>query len=123
METTGKLKVKFDAIQVSEKFKKRDFVITIGTDYPQHVTFQLNQDKCSLIDNINIDSDVEVHFNLRGREWVNKEGETKYFNTIEAWKVKAVGATSAQADTAVTQENPTVTQANPTVTPEDDLPF
>jgi len=88
-EVTGTLKVKNDTIAVSEKFKKRDFVVTIDetTQYPQHISFQINQDKCSLLDSINIGETVNVHYNLKGREW-NGPTETKFFNTLECWNIK-----------------------------------
>ena len=90
MKVTGILKVKYDAQQVSDKFKKREFVLTIDptTPYPQHVLMQLTQDKCSLIDNYKVGDSIDVSFNLRGREWNDHNNhETKYFNTIEAWKI------------------------------------
>jgi len=30
---------------------------------------------------------VRVSFNLKGREWTNKEGEVKTFNTLQAWAI------------------------------------
>jgi hypothetical protein len=101
MEVTGLLKVKFDTQKVSDKFTKRDFVLTTdaSTPYPQQVSFQLTQDKCASIDALNRGEEVKVHFNLRGREWNGPQG-VKYFNTLEAWKVEKVAAgTSAAAST------------------------
>ena len=31
---------------------------------------------------------VKVSINLRGREWVNPQGETKYFNDIQGWRIE-----------------------------------
>ena len=90
LKVTGILKVKMETQQVSDKFKKREFVLTIDptTPYPQNVLFQLTQDKCSLIDNKKIGDTLEVSFNLRGKEWNDHDNHTtKYFNTIEAWKI------------------------------------
>ena len=52
METTGLLKEVFDTQKVSDKFQKRDFVLTTeaSTPYPQNISFQLTQDKCSILD-------------------------------------------------------------------------
>lgn len=89
---TGVLKVKNDTIQVSEKFSKREFVVTdTSSQYPQDVMFQLTQDKCSLLDNVNVNDQITVSFNLRGREWINPQGEAKYFNSLDAWRVEKVG--------------------------------
>lgn len=91
METTGQLKVKEQTQKVSEKFQKRDFVITTeaGTPYPQHISFQITQDKCALLDKFNVGDELKVYFNLRGREWSGVEG-TKFFNTLEAWRIEKV---------------------------------
>lgn len=88
---TGILKVKNPEQQVSEKFRKREFVLTDNSSqYPQHISFQLTQDKCSLLDNYNLGDEMKVYFNLRGREWTDKQGVTKYFNSLEAWKLEGV---------------------------------
>lgn len=75
--------------QVSEKFKKRTFVLTVGDQYPQPVEFQLSQDKTELIDNFAEGEKVSVSFNLRGKEWINPQGEAKYFTTLDAWKIES----------------------------------
>jgi hypothetical protein len=91
---TGTLKTKFPEQQVSDRFRKRDFVITDNSSqYPQHISFQLVQDRCGLIDSYNPGDEIRVFFNLRGREWMPKDGgAAKYFNTIEAWKIESVNA-------------------------------
>lgn len=111
MEVTGLLKVKFDTQKVSDKFTKRDFVLTTdaSTPYPQQVSFQLTQDKCASIDSFNNGDDIKVHFNLRGREWNGPQG-VKYFNTLEAWKVEKVAAgTSAAPSTTGSAKTPAAT--------------
>jgi hypothetical protein len=72
---------------ISEKFAKREFVIKTNDKYPQLLTIQVINDKCALLDNIQNGEHVTAKINLRGREWINKLGEAKYFNTIEAWSV------------------------------------
>ena len=93
METTGKLKVKEQTQKVNEKFQKRDFVLTTdaGSPYPQHVSFQITQDKCALLDKFKIGDEITVHFNLRGREWNSADG-LKFFNTLEAWRIENVSS-------------------------------
>lgn len=88
MEIKGVIKVIKPTIQVSEKFSKREFVITLTTEmYPQDILVQLTQDKCNLLDLFTVGQEVEVAINLRGREWTSPQGEVKYFNTIEGWRV------------------------------------
>ena len=83
---TGLLHAFGPTIQVSEKFRKRDFVLNTEGDYPQYIQFQLTQDKVNEIEKFAKGQAMTVHFNLRGREYV-KNGENKYFNTLEAWKL------------------------------------
>lgn len=75
-------------------FEKREMVISTEEQYPQHILIQFTQGRCNLLDNLQIGQLVRVHFNLRGREWVNPQGEIKYFNTVEGWKVEIVQVTN-----------------------------
>ena len=90
----GVVKVIRQTQQVSDKFSKREFVVTDGTDdkYPQDIMFELTQDKTGLLDSVMEGQEVEVSFNLRGREWRSPSGDIKYFNTLNAFKVDTVGA-------------------------------
>jgi hypothetical protein len=118
---TGTLKVKNNEQQVSEKFRKREFVITDNSSqYPQHISFQLTQDKCGLIDAYKPGDEIKVFFNMRGREWKSpKDGEIKYFNSLEAWKIERAGA--AQSSSA-TVPQPDVSSFSASEG-ENDLPF
>ena len=88
MKLQGTLKVKNNPIQVSEAFLKREFVITVVDGaFSNDILIQLTQDKCSLLASFNIGEQLEVDINIRGREWVSPLGESKYFNTLEAWKI------------------------------------
>ena len=94
---TGTVKTVSDTVQVTEKFAKREFVIHDASSmYPQDIAFQASQDKCSMLDSISEGEQVEVSFNLRGREWVNPQGEAKYFNTLDAWRIEKVGGQAMQ---------------------------
>lgn len=102
-EVKGAIQKVFEAVQVSEKFKKREFVLNTGGEYPQEVLFQLTQDKCDLIDKFGIGQEVNVHYNLRGRSWQNPQGETKYFNTLECWRIESL---TGEAPPPLMQEDP-----------------
>lgn len=128
MDVTGIIKVKYDTNVVSERFKKRDFVLTIepGSPYPQHVSFQVVQDKVSMLDNFNVGDEVKVLFNLKGREWTSPQGEVKYFNTIDAWRIEKVGSGNtqqhAQQNNSASGEN-TAPPVFTATSADDDLPF
>ncbi len=128
----GTLRVKGSEQQVSDKFKKREFVITDNTtQYPQHISFQLTQDRCNLIENYKEGDVVNVFFNVRGREWKSPQNEIKFFNSLEAWKIESANAPAAAPvgntgnSSATSGERAVVNQPD-AVTPageEDDLPF
>jgi hypothetical protein len=129
MEVTGQLKVKFDTQRISDKFQKREFVLSteLSTPYPQHVSFQLTQDKCSLLDNYNVGDELKVQFNLRGREWNGPQG-IKYFNTLEAWRIEKMGAAAVsqnnnQSSSASNESNNSGPVFTSSVGDNDDLPF
>ena len=88
MEYIGVIKHIGETVQVSEKFRKRDFVVSSeGEQYPQLISFQANQDRVDMLDNVAIGDKVKVLFGLNGREWKNPAGEIKYFNTLVAFSV------------------------------------
>jgi len=110
----GELKVINDTRQISDKFKLREFVVTDNSgQYPQTIQFQASQDKTELLDSFKVGQQVEVFFNLRGREWTNPQGEVKVFNTLDAWKIDLLSA-----DVPVNNANETFVAEG-----DDDLPF
>jgi single-stranded DNA-binding protein len=90
METTGKLHTVFDTKQVSERFTKREFVVELADNpkYPQVVLFQLTGDRCAQLDGMRVGEMVRIEFSLRGREWRNPQGDVKYFNSLDVWRVE-----------------------------------
>ena len=92
----GILKVKNDTQVISDKFQKREFVVTDASgNYPQDILFQLTQERTALLDDIGLNDAVNVTFNLRGREWTSPSGEVKYFNSLDVWKIEKVGGNAA----------------------------
>lgn len=123
---TGTVKKVMDTVQVTEKFAKREFVINDSSSmYPQDIIFQAAQDKCSMLDGINQGEQVEVSFNLRGREWTSPQGEIRYFNTLDAWRIERVNQGMPQSGPSDMNLDPI--PAPPSATTEsaedDDLPF
>jgi len=78
----------------SNGFRKRELVVTTQEQYPQHLMIEFVQDKTDLLNTISVGQSVKVGINLRGREWVNPQGETKYFNSIQGWRVELLDAGS-----------------------------
>lgn len=108
MEIKGTLHKKEDTVIVSEKFKKREFIIKTDSKYPEHLNCQLVNDKCFLLDKINNNDELTIHINLKGRLWTNKSGVEVAFNTIDVWKIDNINALNNDIQPAA---------------PVDDLPF
>ncbi len=110
--------------QVSDKFRKREFIIekkesggsAVFVDY---IKFQLVQDKCDLINESFLNEDVKIWFNLKGNRW-ERDGKVNYFTNLDAWKIEKM--TSQGRD-----QNVPSNQALEDLPPENeelsDLPF
>lgn len=93
MEVQGKIKLIGETKEFgSNGFQKREVVITTEEQYPQHILVEFVQDKTSLLDSYKVGQPVKIGINLRGREWVSPQGETKYFNSIQGWRIENLAA-------------------------------
>lgn len=104
----------------SNGFRKTELVVLTEDQYPQPILVEFVQGKCDLVKNLKVGQEVSISYNLRGREWVSPQGETKYFNTIQGWRIEA-GPVPNQAPPKPQSQAP-----NPSTLPqeeEDDLPF
>lgn len=91
MEVQGRIKEIFETKEYGNNgFRKREMVVTTEEQYPQHLAIEFVQDKTNLLDSLAKGQLVKVGINLRGREWVSPQGETKYFNSIQGWRVEQV---------------------------------
>jgi hypothetical protein len=90
MQLTGTIKVINETQEFGSKgFKKREAVITTNEQYPQHIMVEFVQDKTSLLDQFAAGEEVVISININGREWTSPQGELKYFNTIQGWKIES----------------------------------
>ena len=127
MEITGKIKW-IDEVKTygSNGFRKREVVITTQEQYPQNILVEFVQDKCELLDPYQIGQDVRIGINLRGREWVNPEGQTKYFNSIQGWRIDQLDQGTNNDESIPAQKYFETTDLNKDQNDsdeEDDLPF
>lgn len=97
----------------SDKFKNREMIgiDNSNSQYPQPLSIMFAQDKVDLLDNIKVGDEVNIQLNLRGKRWDSPQGEVKYFNTIEAWRIDKVSDST----------QPSTPAFDPI--PNDDLPF
>jgi len=93
MRVSGRLHALFETRQVTERFQKREFVLALedNPQYPQYVLFELSGKRLDALDGFAVGDAVEVEFNLRGREWTGRNGEVKYFNSLDVWSIEPVG--------------------------------
>lgn len=123
-EISGKLIEKYNTIQVNERFKKREFVIERtesngGMEFTDHIKFQLTQDRCNLIESVNLNEEVKVSFNIRGNKW-ERDGKVNYFTNLDAWRIEK------QQEIASGNEGappPSLDDLPPESDEPDDLPF
>ena len=117
MEVIGKVKL-IGEVQTfgSNGFRKRELVVTTDEQYPQMIMIEFVQDKTDLLNNYKVGQDVKVSINLRGREWINPQGEAKYFNSVQGWRIEGLSQ-GAQG-----QNLPPVDQFEPASKVSDDEP-
>ena len=131
MNVKGKLVEVFETQTIKETFRKREFVIEFAenTQYPEFIKFELVQDKCGLVDGLQLGTEVDVFFNLRGRAWVNAQGVKNYFNSLQAWKVtvetgnKPAAANHAGAAAPAVDTFTQMNNSNTAAAADDDMPF
>ena len=95
MNIKGKLIEIYEAKQITDSFKKREFVV-------------------DAIDGFKIGDFIDVQFDLRGKPWTNKQGEKTYFTSLSAWKIQSAGDS---------QNNISQDEAPPESSPDEEYPF
>ncbi|MBS1772446.1 MAG: DUF3127 domain-containing protein [Bacteroidetes bacterium] len=133
LEVTGKLLVKYDTQNVSDKFKKREFVLELaeeinGNVYTNFAKMQLVQNKCEILDKFNQGDMVKVSFNIKGNRW-ERDGKVNYITNLDAWRIEnAAMASQSQPMGSQNYSSPAPSSGggnfyNPSPENVDDLPF
>jgi hypothetical protein len=119
MQIQGRVHACFPAEQVTERFRKREFVLVLeeGSRYPQYVKFQLTGDRCEALDDFAAGDEVGVEFSLRGREWTSPKGEVRYFTSLEVWSIERAGEPASPAAGGGLEDDP------PLPSDDDNIPF
>ncbi len=121
-EINGKVIVKEETQAISDRFKKREFVIEVenerNSEWNDFIKFQLTQDRCDLLETVSLYEEIKVSFNVRGRKW-EKDGKVNYFSNLEAWRIEKVQA----AGSPVPEMPEFKADDVPPAPEEDDLPF
>lgn len=132
LQVTGKIVVIEPTNVVSDKFKKREFVVSIteninGNEYTNYAKFQTVQNKCDLLDKFNEADTVTVSFNIKGNRW-EKDGKVQYITNLDAWRIEAAngyvqGASGRNDMTSVNFPDSSQTNLSVTESPDLGLPF
>jgi hypothetical protein len=125
MNISGKILEIFDTQKINDTFKKREFVVEYveNPQYPEFIKFETIQSNCDQLDNLNVGDQVDIQFNLKGRKWTDPQGNVKYFNSLQAWRIE--GGTSQQS-TPTQESTPTNDSQDwmgQSFSEDDDLPF
>jgi single-stranded DNA-binding protein len=110
----------FDTQQISDAFRKREFVVEYAENpqYPEFLKFELIQTNCEQLDDLNKGDKVRISFNLKGRKWTDPSGNVKYFNSLQAWRLEKVDNSSNETPSSPNQE-----WIGDSFSEDDDLPF
>jgi hypothetical protein len=124
MEVQGKIKMIGETKEFgSNGFRKREMVITTEEQYPQQIMIEFVQDKTELLNNFQVGQNVKVSINLRGREWTNPQGEVKYFNSIQGWRIENVDQSISPDMPPMPPEDAFEPASDLNEEDHDDLPF
>lgn len=124
MEITGAIKLIRDTQEISDKFRKREIVLVTEDQYPQELLIEFHNDSTAALNHYSPGDMVRVSINLRGRLWISPQGEERYFNTIQGWRIDNLESDTPGNDNRPFQERNADTMNTKTETAEDDdLPF
>ena len=91
MDVSGKIKLINETKEYGNNgFRKREVVLTTEEQYPQDLLIEFIQDKCDILNSYNVGDNAKIDINLRGREWESPQGEIKYFNSIQGWRIEKI---------------------------------
>jgi hypothetical protein len=129
--TTGTLKLIGERKAFNSGSYKTDFVLTIPQgQYTQEVQFEAWKEKADMVSGLQVGSQLEVTFDLGGREW-----NGRYFVSLKAYEItiksqpqpaaQPASFTAAQAGAAYphTPAQSAPVHAHQEVLSNDDLPF
>ncbi|HEX7261514.1 MAG TPA: DUF3127 domain-containing protein [Luteolibacter sp.] len=122
-EASGKIKMIGDVQAFASGFTKREFVVTTAHDkFPQDIKFDVVKDKCAMLDSFKPGDEVQVSFDIRGREY-----NGRYFVDLSCWKLQGASGGSpqpARSQPAAASSEPSMSDLrNSDDFDDDDVPF
>ncbi len=125
MNIKGKLHEAFETVEIKEGFKKREFVVEYAENpqYPELLKFELIQANCEQLDDFKVGDEINVSFNLKGRKWTDPQGNVKYFNSLQAWRLEREQGATPPSDTKTAAPAADPDWMSQSFSEDDDLPF
>jgi len=124
MQIEARIQKIMDEQVISDRFRKREFIVQTKEQYPQTLCFEFTQDKTSVLNNFKAGQEVNVEFNLRGRGWTpRKGGDTGYYTTLQGWRMNALEGAGPLPSDLPPQGQPFEAPSGGSDVLDDDLPF
>ena len=88
-EIIGKVYFKSEVETIGvNQMKKQILVVETDSQYPQKLPIEFIKDKCELLNNLKIGQQVNVSVNVRGNEYVDRNGITRFGLSFQGWKTE-----------------------------------
>jgi hypothetical protein len=121
---SGSIKLVGKTQQVSDKFSKRELVVTEPSGQrPQHIPIEFTQDRTALLDGYKPGDEVTVTCYVNGREWTGRDGVTKYFLSLSGNRIERMGGAAPSSSGGGYPQAPPPSAADAPPLGDDDLPF
>lgn len=71
----------------ANQMKKQILVVQTDAEFPQKLPIEFIKDKVDLLNNIQIGQQVKVSVNVRGNEYQDRNGITRFGLSFQGWKI------------------------------------
>lgn len=71
----------------ANQMAKQILVVETDSEYPQKLPVEFIKEKCDLLNNLQIGQVVKVSINIRGNEYQDRNGVTRFGLSFQGWKI------------------------------------
>lgn len=72
----------------ANQLKKQILVVQTDGEFSQKIPIDFIKDKTDLLNNIQVGQKVKVSVNIRGNEYVDKQGNTRFGLNFQGWRIE-----------------------------------
>lgn len=88
-EIIGKVYFKSEVELIGpNEMPKQILVVQTDAQYPQKLPIEFIKDKCDLLNNLQIGQQIKVSVNVRGNEYQDRNGVTRFGLSFQGWKTE-----------------------------------